>query len=506
MTRSREAILFFSTLLFGFGSPLAAAEGALDVYERTYTVAGEPETLRWLADGDLAVRLRSGEWRRLDRETGRVVALPMVDVPPAPFTSVTVDPITHEVAGNGARWGSFGARTSQFCRPEAAATHEGRIYVADTGNHRVQVFTTAGDFLYRFGRHQLHPRQGEGHLHYPTDVLIDPAGDRAYVAEPLEDRIQVFRARTSEDPPSDPRLGWERADLPAHFGEHWAVSGSWLLISEPDAERVSLYKMRGTREPVRVSELGGIPGERLGAFRNPGEVWAIPGATRPEFLVHDRGNHRWQIVRVRNPDAPLRFDRRLLESVSALRWPDREPRLLVLERDRIGAVKEGSLTWTSRRGEPISTQRLPAGTPRAFASREGDRLLITADDAVPQRTFAHFCTPTERGWRWSNPVPLEGDIVSAASEEDGTWRLIDRRGDGILWIDGRGKPVKTFGARGVTAGTFHHLRAALRDESGHLWTLDMGNHRAQVFDGSGKLLVAFGSRNYLAPLRKEASE
>ena len=525
MTRSREAILCISFLLVVSTVAGEAAEPRLDVYERTFHVPGEPEELRWLDDGALAVRLRSGEWRRLDRSSGLLGDRPLSPAPARSPSSARADSASHEViieldSERSRRWGSFGARTGQFCRPSAARRAGNRIYVADTGNHRIQVFDLDGEFLYRFGRHQLKPRQGEGHLHYPADVLIDRDGGRAYVAEPWEDRIQVFRARTGEDPPADARLDWERAELPAHFGEHWAIRGSWLLISEPEAERVALYKLRGREQPVRVSELGGVPGDSLGRWRGPAEIIALPGTHHSEFLVHDRGNHRWQVVRVTDEKASLRFDRRLLEVVSAVRWQEAEgDRRLVLEGDRIGLVAPGSVTWMSRRGEALATEALPEGVPREFVSAGHHRLMITREIATPRRSFAHFGSRSELGWRWSEPVPLPREIASAAAEDPDfarelaggssgfdsvLWRLVDRPLDRVLWIDHRGRLVRSFGARGEAAGQFHHLRATLRDGEGLLWALETGNHRVQVFDRSGGLILSFGSRNYLAPLKRES--
>ena len=49
-------------------------------------------------------------------------------------------------------WGSHGSEPGQFDNPEGVAVG-GRhikedVYVADTGNHRVQIFTTNGNFLF----------------------------------------------------------------------------------------------------------------------------------------------------------------------------------------------------------------------------------------------------------------------------------------------------------------------------------------------------------------------
>ena len=46
------------------------------------------------------------------------------------------------------QWGTFGSGPGQFKQPAGVATDgAGFVYVADTGNNRVQKFTTAGAFV-----------------------------------------------------------------------------------------------------------------------------------------------------------------------------------------------------------------------------------------------------------------------------------------------------------------------------------------------------------------------
>ncbi len=60
------------------------------------------------------------------------------------------------------------------------------MYVADTLNHRIQVFTAEGKFLRMFGR----CGEGRGELDRPISITIDTS-DKVYVGE-LNDRISIF--------------------------------------------------------------------------------------------------------------------------------------------------------------------------------------------------------------------------------------------------------------------------------------------------------------------------
>ena len=62
-----------------------------------------------------------------------------------------------------------------------------RIFVADTGNHRIQVFDETGRFLFAFGRKGT----GPGEFNEPCDVTISRTG-HVIVADRLNDRFQLF--------------------------------------------------------------------------------------------------------------------------------------------------------------------------------------------------------------------------------------------------------------------------------------------------------------------------
>ncbi len=85
-------------------------------------------------------------------------------------------------------FGSFGSAEGQFNRPlDVEIDRDGYVFVADSGNNRVQKFTTTGDFVMSFGEEG----NGEGQLKNPTGIAVDEAGN-VYVADSGNARIQVF--------------------------------------------------------------------------------------------------------------------------------------------------------------------------------------------------------------------------------------------------------------------------------------------------------------------------
>ena len=64
---------------------------------------------------------------------------------------------------------------------------EGRIYVADYKNHRVQIFDEHGTFIAKFGKQG----QAGGELYYPWGIGITSKGN-IVVGEVNNNRISIF--------------------------------------------------------------------------------------------------------------------------------------------------------------------------------------------------------------------------------------------------------------------------------------------------------------------------
>ncbi len=88
-------------------------------------------------------------------------------------------------------WGGRGAGQGEFEDPKGLALGPDRsIYVADTGNHRIQVFDKDGNFLCGWGEEG----EGEGEFRFPEGVAVGGDGS-VYVADTGNHRIQVFDAQ-----------------------------------------------------------------------------------------------------------------------------------------------------------------------------------------------------------------------------------------------------------------------------------------------------------------------
>ena len=85
-------------------------------------------------------------------------------------------------------FGSEGSGDGQFSSPQGVAIsdREGLIAVADTGNHRIQVFWPNGTFLYKFGS------EGSGNMSFSSPEGVAFEDNLIIVADTGNDRVQAF--------------------------------------------------------------------------------------------------------------------------------------------------------------------------------------------------------------------------------------------------------------------------------------------------------------------------
>jgi DNA-binding beta-propeller fold protein YncE len=100
---------------------------------------------------------------------------------PAPGERPVETGVNMFIGGSGFDNGNFREPRGIACGPD------GRTYIADTFNHRVQVFDAKGNFLFLFGE------EGEldGQMREPNDLVLGPGGN-LYVLDTWNHRVQVF--------------------------------------------------------------------------------------------------------------------------------------------------------------------------------------------------------------------------------------------------------------------------------------------------------------------------
>jgi hypothetical protein len=87
------------------------------------------------------------------------------------------------------KWGGNGSATGQFNNPKGLAQdNNGNIYVADTGNHRIQKFDANGTFISAWGTQG----SGDNQFESPVGITYDSGTAHVFVVDSTLNRVQEF--------------------------------------------------------------------------------------------------------------------------------------------------------------------------------------------------------------------------------------------------------------------------------------------------------------------------
>ena len=174
-------------------------------------------------------------------------------------------------------FGRFGAEPGEFNRAEGLGMDaQDQLHVADSCNHRIQVFTKDGKWLRSFGR----PGKGPGELSYPYDVRVDAEGNQ-YVCEFGNSRIQVFNSRDQ----SVEIIGGP-GTAPGQFSNPWSIAldqAGNLYVADAQNHRVQKLLRKGGHAGDHASSRE--PGHEARAWSPLNSGALNPTATDPRLSV-----------------------------------------------------------------------------------------------------------------------------------------------------------------------------------------------------------------------------
>ena len=176
-------------------------------------------------------------------------------------------------------FGSRGSRQGQFAVPWGVAVDgEGNILVADTGNHRIQKFTSSGQFLCAVGT------QGKGPLQFndPRYIAFNATNNKIYVTDTVNFRIQVLNFDLT---------------FSDTFGRKGSGSGQFNIMCCISCDSIgNVYVVDGDNHRIQVFTADGKFLRMLGKYGSGrGELkgpWGIAIDSSDVVYVSESGNNR----------------------------------------------------------------------------------------------------------------------------------------------------------------------------------------------------------------------
>lgn len=182
--------------------------------------------------------------------------------------------------------GIGGAEPGQMLAPRnVAVAADGRIFVADSGNHRIQAFDASGAFLYQWGGSGTEP----GQFNEPWGIAVDD--ESLFVADTWNHRLQKFTLDGEFvavfGRSGSPAEGIEN-DLGLYFGPRdiAILDDDLLLTTDTGNHRMQLL----TKDGVFLDQVGAF-GNLLGQLNEPVGLGIGPDGT---FFLADTWNSRIQ--------------------------------------------------------------------------------------------------------------------------------------------------------------------------------------------------------------------
>ncbi|XP_014229405.1 serine-rich adhesin for platelets isoform X2 [Trichogramma pretiosum] len=200
---------------------------------------------------------------------------------------VVADSSNHRVQvfdgkGNFVReFGSYGSAEGEFdCLAGVAVNRIGQFIIADRYNHRIQVFDPSGRFLRAFG----FQGSADGRFNYPWGITTDALGF-IYVCDKENHRVQVFQSDgTFVGKFGSCGSGRGQLEHPHYIA---VSSTNRVIVSDSNNHRVQIFDVNG-----QVLKAFGSEGSDEGQFKFPRGV-AVDD--QGFIVVADSGNNRVQI-------------------------------------------------------------------------------------------------------------------------------------------------------------------------------------------------------------------
>ncbi len=393
--------------------------------------------------------------------------------------------------GEAMEWGSYGQGPGQFSYPRGVAANESEVLVSDDDNHRIEKFSPEGEYEGSVGSYGT----GPGQFGYPYGVALDAAGD-VYVADDINDRIVELT----------PQLAFAGAwggfgSKPGHLAFPRA------LASDPAGDT---YVADTANDRVEVFGSGGEYLRTIGiSARGPGALTAPRGlAIDPtgRLLVSDTVGDRIEAF-APGSDAYLGEwpaaggFRGNFSSPSDLSIDPRGFVYVADEGDERLVRLWGDGTFLSALAGPADiggaglngagSVAVAAGPDETYVADSGhNRVLVYGPNGSLRAKWGASEGDGEAG-----DGPGEFDHPDAVAVDGGGDAYVaDTANNRIVELSPSGVVINEWGSAGTGDGRFRSPAGIALDGAGNVYVLDSENDRVEEFDSEGRFLAKWGER------------
>ena len=185
------------------------------------------------------------------------------------------------------QFGSTGNGAGEFSRPDGITTNSMYIFVTDSANNRVQIFDHDGNFVSQFGK------TGSQNGNFSVPAKITTIGTNIYVADKFNHRVQVFDVNGTYISQIGITGSAGTADGQFNQPQGIATNGTHLFVTDAENHRIQIFDSNGNF----VSKFGGTGSGDGGSGSGDGELTRPRAITIHNFhiFVADSTNHRIQV-------------------------------------------------------------------------------------------------------------------------------------------------------------------------------------------------------------------